>query len=252
MLKKIDILDVKVDNVVLNDVIDVIKKSIKEKKFCNIVSINALTGIQAKRDKEFKKIMNTANLVLADGMGIILASKLLGKSLKERIAGIDLIPRLCKFSEENGSSIFFFGSLPGIVEDAILKLKQKFPKMNVSGVQNGYFDKNMEGEIINRINSSATDILLVGLGQPRQEKWIYNNRDKINSVCIGVGGSFDVISGRVSRAPKILQELGLEWLYRLILQPYRFKRILWLPYFIWLVLVEFLNAKWKSKNVKLM
>jgi len=210
-----------------------------------------LAVILARSDREFKEIMNNASLTLADGMGIILASKLLGESLKERVTGVDLIPHLCKFSQESGSSIFFFGSLSGVVEDAIAKLKQKFPKMNVAGLQNGYFDKNIEGEIITKINSSGTDILLVGLGQPAQEKWIYNNRDKINSVCIGIGGSFDVISGRISRAPKILQQCGLEWLYRLFLQPYRFKRMLWLPYFIWLVLIEAFKKRYNDVAVRL-
>lgn len=187
--------------------------------------------IEASKDEKLANIINDADMVVADGIGVVIGSKIIGKPLPERVAGYDLVQNIFKEIKNTDKTVYFFGAAPNVANSAAKKMEELHKGLKVVGTHNGYFDN--DDEIINEINSLKPDILLVGLGAPKQEYWIYNNKDKLNvNLSIGVGGSFDVMAGQVKRAPMFFRKLGLEWFYRLITQPTRAKRMLRLPLFL--------------------
>jgi len=202
------IFNIKFDNLTMNQVLDKIKDFLKTDKQKYIVLPYSEFIVRAQKDKEFRNILNKADLCLCEGKGLLFFT-----GLKEKINGIDLIYRICELSNR----VFLLGGGKHIVE----KAKEK---LNVLACEHGYQDLD---RVVYKINKVKPDILLVGLGSPKQEKWIYENLKKMPSVklAIGVGGAFDFISGSIKRSPKFLQKIGLEWLWRLIIQPKRFKRI---------------------------
>jgi len=214
---KLDILGVKIDNLTMDEALEKIGQFLKSKDQHYIVLPYSEFIVGAQKDKEFKEILNKAHLCLCEGRGLWLVAKFLGKKLKENIPGVDLIYELLNTKYE--LRIFLLGGTKEVVE----KVRKKLRK-SVIGAEHGYQDLE---KVIEKINRAEADILLVNLGSPKQEKWIYENLKKMPSakVAIGVGGAFDFISGRIKRAPKFVQKTGLEWLWRLILQPWRVKRI---------------------------
>ncbi|PGY49383.1 WecB/TagA/CpsF family glycosyltransferase [Priestia megaterium] len=200
-----------------------------------IVAINPEKIMKAQEDRELKSLLNQATYQIPDGIGVILASKLKKGRIRERVTGIDMMLKLCKEATNNGKRIFLYGAKPGIADEAKAKLEEMFPGILIVGTLNGY-EKNEE--VIERtINDSGAEIVFVALGSPAQENWIIAHKEKLNpSVYQGVGGSFDVISGRLNRAPAFFQKFGLEWLYRLLKEPWRWKRQLELPRFLLRVL----------------
>ncbi|MGR6341114.1 WecB/TagA/CpsF family glycosyltransferase [Priestia megaterium] len=200
-----------------------------------IVAINPEKIMKAQEDRELKSLLNQATYQIPDGIGVILASKLKKGRIRERVTGIDMMLKLCKEATNNGKRIFLYGAKPGIADEAKAKLEEMFPGILIVGTLNGY-EKNEE--VIERtINDSGAEIVFVALGSPAQENWIIAHKEKLNpSVYQGVGGSFDVISGRLNRAPAVFQKFGLEWLYRLVKEPWRWKRQLELPRFLLRVL----------------
>lgn len=200
-----------------------------------IVAINPEKIMKAQEDRELKSLLNQATYQIPDGIGVILASKLKKGRIRERVTGIDMMLKLCKEATNNGKRIFLYGAKPGIADEAKAKLEEMFPGILIVGTLNGY-EKNEE--VIERtINDSGAEIVFVALGSPAQENWIIAHKEKLNpSVYQGVGGSFDVISGRLNRAPAVFQKFGLEWLYRLLKEPWRWKRQLELARFLLRVL----------------
>lgn len=204
-----------------------------------LVTVNPEFVIAAQSDDEFRRIINNATLALPDGVGLLLAARFLGTTgLPERVPGSDLVVRLAELSHRKGYRIYFLGAWEGIAEKAIENLRRSYPNLNVAGCFSGSpaFEENEA--IVRRILVTRPDILLVAYGAPGQDKWIARNLDRLQiPVCIGVGGSFDFLAGTAKRAPAWIQKLGLEWLHRLMTQPWRWKRI-WnaVPRFCWLVL----------------
>ena len=197
--------------------------------------------VQAQKDAELRKILNEADLSLSDGVGPVIASRILGsEKLKTRVMGVDLIWALvANFGAKHG--IFLFGAKEGVAQGAARNIWQKASEARIVGMLNGYVsDEKAVGEI----NDKKPEILLVALGTPRQEKWIYDNLKKVPSVklAIGVGGAFDFISGRVRRAPSFIQKIGLEWLWRLLTKPSQWRKT-WrsVIVFAFLVVRSFLN-----------
>ena len=245
------ILGVKIDNVSKKEVLEKIKSFLLSGKNHYIVTLNPEMVIQTTGDALFCKIINEAGLSVADGTGIVLADLFLNREiLPERIKGIDLIYDICKSDFIKGRKIFLLGAGKGIAEKAAVVLREEYPCLDIVGAEEGmYFqilnpktktqneiqysipNKSVFGKLnillIERINKAKPDILFVAFGAPKQEKWIYENIKKIPSVklAIGVGGSFDFISGNVKRAPRLLRKLGLEWLWRLYVEPGRISRI---------------------------
>ncbi|MCL2236055.1 MAG: WecB/TagA/CpsF family glycosyltransferase [Defluviitaleaceae bacterium] len=187
-----------------------------------VVTPNPEMVMLARKDTKFKDLLNSADLVVPDGIGIVHASKLTKKPLKQRVAGFDLLLEVFAAKEAKEVKWYFLGGKPGVAEKAKKQMEQRFG-LQVAGCENGYFKD--DDAVIARIAASGADIVLVGLGFPRQEIWAATNKHKLGAkILMGVGGSFDVMSGELKRAPKFFQKIGLEWLYRLLRQPKRIWR----------------------------
>jgi N-acetylglucosaminyldiphosphoundecaprenol N-acetyl-beta-D-mannosaminyltransferase len=198
-----------------------------------VVTPNSEIVQNASKDEELKALIGEADLIIPDGIGLVYASKIIGCPLSERVTGIDFLESIIVYLEKNGKSIYFFGSKPGVAEAAAEKIKEKYPALKVAGTHHGYFDKSEEGAIVDAINESNADFLCVALGAPKQERFIHDHRAELNvGGAIGVGGSLDVWAGTLKRAPEFYRKHGLEWLYRFIQQPSRYKRMLALPVFM--------------------
>lgn len=195
--------------------------------------------MEARADKELAGILQKADLVVPDGIGVVWASRYSEKRLPERVAGYDLTQRLMRDLAGTEETFYFFGGAPGVAAAAARRMRREYPGLKIVGMHNGYFDKKEEKKILEDIKKRSPSILLVGLGAPKQEKWIAEHMRQTGAkLCIGVGGSFDVMAGNVKRAPKVFRRLGMEWFYRLITQPTRWKRMLRLPVFALTVLKE--------------
>lgn len=213
-------------------VIEDIENNVKS----SIIAINPEKLIIAREKPEIKKLLNSATYKIADGIGVVVASKLRKGNIKNRITGIDCMDMLCKLSNDKGYKIFMYGAKEEIVKQAKIKLEKKYPNIKIVGYIDGYEEDNEK--IIRTINDCKPDILFVALGSPKQEIWINENMVKLNAkIFQGVGGSFDVFSGNIKRAPKWMQKVGLEWLYRLFKEPKRVFRQMKLFKFFGLVLI---------------
>lgn len=203
-----------------------------------IIAINPEKVIEANRDVNVKKLINESTFQIPDGIGVLLVSRLMGGKIRSRVTGVDLMGKLLDFAALKDYSVYFYGAKEEVVTKAIFEIQKKRPPLQIAGFTNG-FEKN-ENEVVQRINDSGAKILFVALGSPKQEVWIKRNLLKLPNVLVfqGVGGSFDVFSGIVKRAPSTFRKLGLEWLFRLVCNPYRIKRQLNLPLFLWKVLVR--------------
>ena len=201
-----------------------------------IVTANPEIVLRCREDAAYAAAVNGAKLVLADGVGDLCAARILGTPLPGRVAGADLVPRLLARLAERGGSVFLYGARPGVAERAGESLQSACPGLRIAGTENGYISD--ETALLEALEREKPDLLLLGLGAPRQELWMARNRQKINAVMIGVGGLLDVFAGDIPRAPEAWQRLGLEWLYRLLREPRRFKRVIRLPKILLLALHE--------------
>ncbi len=201
-----------------------------------IVTLNAEIIYKAQEDPELLQIINTADLVTPDGSGVLWAARQLSEPLKERVTGIDLMVQVCQQAHHAGWRLYLFGSAPGVADLAADNIREQFADINIVGTRNGYFSPTEENYIIEDISEQKPDVLFVALGAPKQEKWINSHRHDLKAaVIIGVGGSFDVLAGNVKRAPVLWQKMRLEWLWRLLSDPRRLKRMMVLPKFMLLV-----------------
>lgn len=228
---KLNILGINIDNLALSEVLDKIREFLGSKNQHYLVTVNPEFIMAARQDDEFRNILNKADLSIADGMGIKFAARRIGQKLKQRITGVDLMWEIIKIAEQKNKSVFLLGAKKGIAEQVAFRIIEKHPGIKVVGAESGYrgWHRQLKDEkLVDIINRRQPDILFVAFGQVKQEKWIYHNLPKIPSVrlAMGVGGSFDYISGKVKRAPKWLRSLGLEWFYRLMRQPWRLPRII--------------------------
>lgn len=236
-LIKENILGVEVSPLSYEDLKRNIEGDIENNKKSFIVAINPEKILKARKDEYLKELLNNATYEIPDGIGVIYASKLRKGNIKTRITGIDSMEMLCKLSEEKKYKIFMYGAKEETIKKAKENLEIKFPNIQIVGTINGYEKDN--DKIIKAINKSKADIVFVALGSPKQEYWITENMNKVNAkIFQGVGGSFDVFSGNIKRAPKWMQKIGLEWLYRLIKEPKRIFRQIKLVKFLWLALIE--------------
>ncbi|MCX7780071.1 MAG: WecB/TagA/CpsF family glycosyltransferase [Negativicutes bacterium] len=197
-----------------------------------VATANAEMLMLAQEDEELADILRQADLVVPDGAGVVWAARQQGQPLPERVAGFDLVQRLLELAAAKAYSVYMLGGAPGIAQQAAARAKTLYPGLHVAGINDGYFSPEQEDTILSAIREAKPHILLVALGVPRQEKWIVRHRQELKTpLAIGVGGTFDVMAGAVARAPLWMQNSGLEWLYRLLLQPSRAKRMLALPRF---------------------
>jgi len=188
-----------------------------------IATINPEFVMTAQKDADFLEVLNRSDLNVADGVGLQFAAKILKLDIGPRITGVDLTRGLARLSSEKGYSIYFLGGAEGVAEKAAHRLKNSYTKLRIAGTYAGTPD---EPGIVDRINESNADILLVAFGAPKQDKFIFSNKGKLNvKIAMGVGGTFDYIAGIVPYAPRWVRQIGQEWMYRLIKQPKRIKRI---------------------------
>jgi len=237
--KRIRILDVPVDMVNAAEAMTIFESLMNRDRCSLVVTPNSEIIVNASKNQELKKIIESAELIIPDGIGLVYASKIMGMPLNERVTGIDFLEDILIYLEKTEQSIFFLGSkpsyenVPSIAEQASKKMIDKFNDLKVAGTHHGYFQKVDESDIVKEINDSGADFLCVALGSPKQEKFIYEHINELNVKCaIGVGGSLDVWAGNLKRAPEFFRDHGLEWLYRFIQQPSRYKRMATLPFFM--------------------
>jgi N-acetylglucosaminyldiphosphoundecaprenol N-acetyl-beta-D-mannosaminyltransferase len=240
-LEKINVLGVPIHKINMSEALHKSIEFLKSNEKRVIFTPNSEIIMMAKDDKNLLNAIKEADLIIPDGIGLVLASKILKKPLEERVTGIDLMENILDYCNKSKKSIFILGGKPGVADKALKNISKKYPNIKALGSYHGYFKGHHIGQeghdeeksVINLINNLKPDVLFVAFGAPKQELWIQRYKNEINSnIFMGVGGSVDVYAGEVKRAPVVYQKLGLEWLYRLIKEPWRYKRMMALPKFV--------------------
>lgn len=234
---RVDVMGVAVDNVTMEEALEAAEALIAEPGAAYCVTPNAEIVYEAMAHGELRQILCQADLVLPDGAGVVLGAKLLGTPLKRKVAGIEFAEALMARLQNTDKTFYFLGGKPGVAETAAEKLRQKYPGLNICGVHDGYFQE--EAPILAEINAREPDVLFVCLGAGKQEQFMYDHREELHvGLMAGLGGSLDGFAGNVKRAPRWMIRCNLEWLYRLVREPWRFGRMLRLPKFLWRVLLR--------------
>jgi N-acetylglucosaminyldiphosphoundecaprenol N-acetyl-beta-D-mannosaminyltransferase len=223
---------VPIDCLTTEEALERLKQIIRERIPQLIVTADAACVVQAQKDPAFMRILQSAAIITADGSGVSWAlRRFLGKPI-QRVSGVDLVAHLCALSAREGFRIFLLGAEPGVAEQAAGNLVKKYPGCQIVGTHHGYFDPSRDREIAEYVAKFKPDILLVALGMPRQEKFIDSTKEVIRApVAMGIGGSLDVFSGKTRRAPRFMRKLGVEWMWRLMLDPTKIKKVRQLPGF---------------------
>ncbi|MHB9133141.1 MAG: WecB/TagA/CpsF family glycosyltransferase [Armatimonadota bacterium] len=242
---RVELLDVPVDPITMPQALSLIDSFIRSRRPHHIFTADA-SGIElAQHDSELLEIIRLADLVTPDGAGVLLGTNLLGQRLPERVSGVDLVEAISALAAQQGHLVYLFGAAEGVAQAAAEQLQARHPGLTVVGIRNGYFTPEDEPAIVREIAEKRPDVLFVALGIPKQEKFIRGHFEELGvPVMIGIGGSFDVISGRLQRAPHWMQRSGLEWLYRLRQDPKRLPRLAALPQFI----VDVWRSRGRSKQ----
>jgi len=239
MRNRIHTLNTIIDNLNMQETLQVINDTIDSGAQLHHVVINAAKMVAMQTDLKLRQSVNSCDLINADGQSVVWASRILGQPLKERVAGIDLMENLVELAYKKNYKIFFFGAKEEVVSRVVNNYKIKYSKDIIAGYRNGYFKKEDEVDIAKQISDSGADILFVAISSPTKENFLYDNKETLRVVnfIMGVGGSFDVVSGLVKRAPLWMQKIGMEWFYRFVQEPKR----MWKRYlignikFIWMV-----------------
>ncbi|MDO8587777.1 MAG: WecB/TagA/CpsF family glycosyltransferase [Armatimonadota bacterium] len=240
--ERVDILGVGVDRVSMDDAIRRVRGFLSGNGPRMIVTADSAGVMITRKDPELLSIVRAADLVTPDSSGILMAAKLLGTPLIERVSGIDLAQEICRLCADVGLSIFFLGAAPGVAEAAAVNLTGKFPGLRIAGTHDGFFTDDTP--VVEEIRRSGAAALFVAMGIPKQEKWIAAHLGELGVlVAIGIGGSFDVFSGNVRRAPAWMRNHGLEWLHRLISNPRKISKVAHLPRFALMALRERLISR---------
>jgi N-acetylglucosaminyldiphosphoundecaprenol N-acetyl-beta-D-mannosaminyltransferase len=207
-----------------------IRRRVAERRPGYVVTLNGALLVQAAHDARLRELVNAADLVTPDGIGVIVAARILGVRLPERVAGIDLAAALCGAAEREGYRLFLLGGMPGVAERAAQSLQRRHPALHVVGTHHGFFLPAEEPAVLAAIREARPDVLLVALGAPRQEQWMRRWTSALRvALAIGVGGSLDVLAGRIPRAPAWMRVAGLEWLWRAAREPRRWSVVRSIP-----------------------
>ena len=242
---KHQVLGVRIDAVTESEALDRIEAFVKQGGPHQVVTANPEILDNGTRMPELKQLMNRAALVTADGQGVLLAGKILHTPFPARVTGIELAEALCRESGKRNLRLYFLGSKPGVVDEAAQKMRAQYPDVKICGSHHGYFRDEGPQKVVADIKACKPDILLVGMGSPAQELFIRDHLAECGAaVGMGVGGSFDVLSGRVERAPQLFIRLKLEWLYRIATDRKRWKRSLALPRFVLKVFAQHAGKKY--------
>ena len=236
---RLNILGVRIEIANKKAVISKIKRVFFESGRISVFTPNPQILMLSEKDKKFKNILRGADILIPDGIGICIAAKLLGTPLPERITGIDTAEALVAYASEKNISMFLLGGKEGVAEKAAKKLNEIYPNLDICGTYHGYFEKSGEENsvVVKKINESGAKILFVCFGAPLQERWIIENKERLDSVKLymGLGGALDVWSGKIKRAPLFFQKAGLEWLWRILKEPRRITVVFQIPLFLYKV-----------------
>jgi N-acetylglucosaminyldiphosphoundecaprenol N-acetyl-beta-D-mannosaminyltransferase len=239
----VSILGIPIDDVTLDEVVERVGSWLEREpeRLHQIVTTNPEFLVEARRNAEFRKVLKAADLATADGIGVLIAARILGRPLRARVTGVELVEALAARRDPR-ARLFLLGAGPGIAERTAVVLRRRFPSVDVAGVWEGSPRPDDAPEILRRLTEAQATILLVAYGAPKQDIWIDQQRESLAKcgivVALGVGGTFDFLAGAVPRAPRFIRRIGLEWLYRLVRQPWRWRRQLALPFFVLLVLLQ--------------
>ena len=240
---KKQVMTITFDNITMEEAVGTAMGHIAARSRCRVVTPNAEFALEAKKNPRFLNILNTSQLVLADGISVVLASKIIGDPMQGRVTGVGFAQALAAAMAEEGKSLFLLGAKPGVAEKAAQKLQETYPGLKIAGTHDGYFKE--DSPVVDAINAAHPDALLVCLGAPKQEYFMEDHDAELEvPMMAGLGGSMDVLAGNVQRAPEFYQKHGLEWLYRLVKEPQRWRRMIKLPLYL-------LDAvAWKFKGGK--
>jgi N-acetylglucosaminyldiphosphoundecaprenol N-acetyl-beta-D-mannosaminyltransferase len=243
-MQRYPVLKLWVDDCTMESALDQVAEFVeKGDRVQTVFAVNPEKNYTVPKDPFLYRMFKESDLLIPDGIGMVLAAKLLHSVRVERVPGCELMQQICAMSEKKGFKVFLYGAKEEVSQAAMAELVSRHPDLKIVGRQNGYLPPEKNDELVNRINDSGAQIIFLALGSPKQENWIAQNRDRLTSVrvCQGIGGTLDVLAGTVKRAPEIYCKLGLEWLYRLLSEPSRIKRQLKLPLFAVQVLAAKLN-----------
>jgi N-acetylglucosaminyldiphosphoundecaprenol N-acetyl-beta-D-mannosaminyltransferase len=208
-------------------------QAIENRQTTQVITANPIMLMTALEQPKYMAMMQRAELIVPDGAGLVWAASYIGKPVAEKVAGIDLMHELLALGEVKGWRIYLLGASPEIIQVTAGKLIERYPRLQLVGVRDGYFEVNEDEAIVRHIRETAPDILLVGRSADKQEPWIDQYKEQLGvPVIMGIGGSFDVLSGKLKRAPKLFIRFRLEWFYRLLQEPWRYRRMLLLPKFV--------------------
>jgi len=243
---KVKIFNCYIDALTMNETVEKIKSTINNNEHVHHVVVNAAKLIQMRRDRQLYRSVVSADIINADGASVVWLSRMLRTPLPERITGIDLMEKLINEAAQNFWKCYFLGAEKKVVENVVAKYAELYGDKIIAGFRDGYFSKDEEESIINQVHASGTNILFVAISSPQKENFLHKYKKELETVnfIMGVGGSFDVISGKVKRAPAWMQRIGLEWFYRLIQEPKR----MWKRYlitntlFLYFSFLEFLRS----------
>ena len=229
-IHRIQFLGCPIDSITMNQTVEQCLQWCREPRRSHLlVTVNVAILIMMRKDKLLREACVTADLVTADGVPVVWSSRLLGTPLVERVSGVDLLPRLLKMGSENHLRVYFLGARQEIVEKMVALCHESYQDIVIAGYHHGYFAEEDHPRIISEIYNSNADFLFIGMPTPFKETWCYQHKDELNvPVIIGVGGSFDVLTGYIPRAPKWMQNIGMEWFWRFMMEP----RKMWKRYLV--------------------
>lgn len=234
---RVPILGVSVHRISMQQALAQIGAFIHDGGHHHVVTLDASMCVMAESDSQLRRIVQEADLVTPDSAGVLWACRRAGNPLPERVSGVEMVERLCAESATTGFRLYFLGAAPGVAESAAERMRSRYPGCHIVGMHDGYFSPEDEESVAAEVRGARPDVLCVAMGIPKQEKWIDRHRAYLGvPVLIGVGGTFDVLSGSVKRAPTWMQRLNLEWLYRLSKNPRKIGKVLTLPRFVLLAL----------------
>lgn len=238
------ILGVHVHRLTMEEAVAAVQDLLRTGGHHQVATVNATMLVRAARDADIRRVLNDATLRIPDGIGVLLAARLLGVPPYRRVPGIELVERLCAAGAAQQQTLYLIGAAPGVAAAAAARLRARYPGLRIAGTQHGYF--TADGAVVEAVHAARPDLVLVALGFPRQEQWIARHRERLGTVNVGVGGSLDVLAGRLGRAPRWMQRAGLEWAYRVLREPRRWRSIAPLPLLVWYALRE-RAAEWGTR-----
>lgn len=227
------VFEVEISKMNMEQTVRYLENMVDSKQVTQVVTANPIMMMAADQDEAYKQMMQAAELVVPDGAGLVWAAKRLGNPVQERVAGIDLMHRLLSLGQQRQWRVYFIGASAEVIGTAVKNLQKQYPQLYVCGYRDGYFGESADQQVVQDVKAAEPQLLFVGRSASQQDPWIHKYKHELGvPVMMGVGGSFDVISGKLKRAPRIMQALKLEWFYRLLQEPWRYKRMLDLPKFV--------------------